>query len=275
MCSVRDLTVVLLAAVGLLIGSQELAAEEKAKIVVTGSSTIAPLMVDIARRYERLRGAIEIDVQTGGSSRGISDIRRGLADIGMVSRSLYAAEEDLVATPIAKDGVAMIVHADNPVERLSGDQIRGMYTGAITQWEDVGGEQGAITVVSKAEGRSTLEIFLDHMNLGVKDIRAHVIIGDNEQAIKLVAANRQAIGYVSIGTTEYHAKAKTPVKSIGIGRVPPSGENVSNGTYRVSRPLNLVSGPSSTEAVKQFLEYASGENVHDLVRDHFFSPISK
>ena len=85
------------------------------KLTLTGSSTVAPLAGELAKRYESLHPGVRIDVQTGGSSRGIADARRGTADIGMASRALKPGEEDLAAHTIALDGITVIVHKDNPV----------------------------------------------------------------------------------------------------------------------------------------------------------------
>ncbi|PSM19777.1 ABC transporter substrate-binding protein [Nitratireductor sp. StC3] len=249
-------------------------AQEEVRIVVTGSSTIAPLMMDIAQRYEAAHPGVQVDVQTGGSSRGLSDVRRKLADIGMVSRALGADENDVAATRIAWDGVALIVHAQNPLERLSDDQVRAIYTGQATRWEAFGSWDGPITVVSKAEGRSTLGIFLDYLDLDIRDIRAHTIIGDNEQAVKVVAGNPRAVGYISIGAAEYHASAMTPIRAIALGAVAPTSANVANGSYPVRRELNLVTYPDPAAPVEAFLRFASGQQVHDLISDHYFSPAS-
>jgi phosphate transport system substrate-binding protein len=146
-----------------------------------------------------------VDVQTGGSSRGIADARKGLADIGLVSRGLGPGESDLRASTIAIDGISVIVHASNAVAALSDAQIRAIYSGAGSNWREFGGVDRRITVVNKAAGRSTLELFLDHFGLRNSDVKAQVVIGDNQQGIKTVAGNRGAIGYVSIGTAEYAA----------------------------------------------------------------------
>lgn len=92
---------------------------ESRPVVVTGSSTIAPVLGEIAKKYESLHPRVRIDVQAGGSSRGITDARSGLAAIGMVSRSLAPEEKDLSVYALAKDGVCVIVHADNPIASLS------------------------------------------------------------------------------------------------------------------------------------------------------------
>ena len=123
------------------------------RLALSGSSTIAPLVSGIARRFEAANPGVRVDVQTGGSSRGVADARRGTVQIGMVSRALAPEETDLTATPIARDGVALIVHATNRVPSLTGRQIAGIYTGRITNWSAVGSPDAAITVVNMRHRR--------------------------------------------------------------------------------------------------------------------------
>lgn len=249
-------------------------AAEKEKIVITGASTMAPLVTEIARRYEEENSTVQIDIQSGGSARGISDLRRGLSEIGLVSRELNGEEKDLSVVTLAYDGVAMLVHTSNPVSSLSNDQIRAIYTGKVTDWKEVGQGQGPITVVTKADGRSTLEVFLKNLNLEAKQIKAHVVIGDNEQAVKIVQGNPLAIGYVSVGTIEYHVSVGTPIKAIAIGPVAATSSNVANGSYPVRRPLNIVFRADHSKATDAFIAYATGKTNHDIVRDYFFIPAS-
>jgi phosphate transport system substrate-binding protein len=129
------------------------------KLVLTGASTVAPLAGEIGKRFESLHPGVRVDVQTGGSGRGIHDARQGLSDIGLVSRPLKDDEKDLIAFPIARDGVCVILHKSNPVSALTDAQVVAIYTGRTTTWKEVGGKDAAITVVNKAEGRSTLELF--------------------------------------------------------------------------------------------------------------------
>jgi phosphate transport system substrate-binding protein len=89
------------------------------KLVITGASTLAPLIAEIGKRFENLYPAVRIDVQSGGSSRGVADARQGLADIGMVSRAMKDDERDLSAFPVARDGVCPILHRENPVQALT------------------------------------------------------------------------------------------------------------------------------------------------------------
>ena len=246
-------------------------ARDRTKIVITGSSTVAPLIGDVARRYEELNPGIQVDVQSGGSSRGIGDVRREMADIGMVSRALNADETDLHATTVAIDGLTLIVHASNPVAALDDDTVRAIFTGEVTRWEEVDpAAEGEITIVNKADGRSTLEIFLAHLDLDPARLKSHVVIGENQQGIKMVAGNPGAIGYVSIGAAEFALSIDMPLRMVPLGPAAPTSQNVANGTYGAVRALNLVTlGPAQDPAVVDFLAFATSEKVHDLVSAHY------
>jgi phosphate transport system substrate-binding protein len=245
------------------------------KLVLTGSSTVAPLVAEIAKRYEAQHAGVRIDVQSGGSSRGITDARQGVADIGMVSRSLKSEEKDLQAFEIAKDGVALILNKDNPVTQLNDAQVVNLYTKKITNWKNVDGQDAPITVVNKAEGRSTLELFAKYFKLDPKAIKADVVIGENEQAIKTVAGNPNAVGYVSIGSAEFDAKSGGSVKLLPINGIAASTANVSNQTFPIARPLNLVTKTPPTGLTKSFIEFAKSSAVTDIVKEQYFVPVAK
>lgn len=242
------------------------------RLVLTGSSTIAPLALEIGKRFEQRNPGVQVDVQSGGSSRGIADARSGLADIGQVSRALNPDEGDLTAHTIAMDGVGIILHNGNPVKSLSDDQIRAIYTGQITNWRQVGGKDIRVTVVNKAEGRSTLELFLHYFKLKNSEIKAQVVIGENQQGIKTVAGNPGAIGYVSIGSAEFEEKRGTPIKLLSMAGVPATVESVRVGHFPLSRPLNLVTRGVPSPLAERFINFARSAAVDDLVESQFFVP---
>ena len=244
------------------------------KLTLTGSSTVAPLASEIAKKFEAEHPGVRIDVQTGGSSRGLADAAQGLADIGMISRALKEDETDFQSFAIAKDGIGIILQSSNPVENLSDEQVVDIYTGKIDNWQEVGGIDAPITVVNKAEGRSTLELFLDHFRLENSQIQADAIIGDNQQGIKTVAGNKNAIGYVSIGAAERDISAGVPLKLLPVGGVEASTSTVQNGSFPLSRPLNLVTTDTPAGLTKEFIEFARSEKVNDLVEAQNFVPIS-
>lgn len=245
------------------------------KLVLTGSSTIAPLATEIGKRFESEHPKVRVDVQMGGSSRGIADARTGVANIGMVSRSLKDPEKDLQAFAIARDGIGIIVHKDNPLQSLTNQQIVEIYTGKTNNWQQVSGKNAPITVVNKAEGRSTLELFLSYFKLENSDVKASVVIGDNQQGIKTVAGNPNAIGYVSIGTAEYSINNGVPIKLLPLNGVAATTKNVQNGTFPLSRPLNLVTKTQPKGLDKAFIDFAQSPQVYDIVQQQDFVPVSK
>jgi phosphate transport system substrate-binding protein len=248
-------------------------AELAGKLVLSGSSTVAPLANELGKLFEAKHPGVRIDVQSGGSSRGVADARSGLADIGLVSRALKADESDLTAHTVALDGVGIILHKDNPVAALTDAQIVALYKGEVKTWQGVGGRDERVTVVSKAEGRSTLELFLAYFGLKASQVKASVVIGDNEQGIKTLAANPTAIGYVSIGSAEVAVSAGTPIKLLPVGGVVASTSTVQNRTFPLSRPLNFVTKGKVGALAQTFLDFACSDAAAEAVkRQHFVPP---
>ncbi|HNP60684.1 MAG TPA: phosphate ABC transporter substrate-binding protein [Nitrospirales bacterium] len=252
-----------------------IARAEDTRLIISGSSTMAPLVSEIGKRFETLHPGNRVDVQTGGSSRGIADAVTGLADIGMASRALKPQEAHLFGSIIAHDGITIILHRNNPVKFLTDTQIRDMYTGTITNWKTAGGNDAPTLVVNKAEGRSTLELFLQYFNLKNRDIHAHVVIGDNEQGIKTVAGNPHAIGYVSIGTAQYDATHGIPIRLLPLQHIPATIETVRKGTFPLSRPLTLVTNSPPAGLIKTFIDFAQSPQNHDLILQQYFAPLQE
>ena len=252
-------------------GCRPASSAQRLSLVLTGSSTVAPLAAEIGKRFEAREG-VRVDVQTGGSSRGVADARLGLADIGMASRALNAGEEDLASFAIARDGICVIVHRDNPVEELSDRQVVAIFTGRRPSWSSVGGFDRPVTVVNKAQGRSTLELFLRHFGIDDRQVQPSVVIGDNEQGIKTVAGNAGAIGYVSIGAAEHAVSRGVPIKLLPMRGVDASTANVRNGRFPLTRPLNLVTLGAPNELANRFIAFARSAAVHDLVEELSFVP---
>lgn len=242
--------------------------------MVTGSSTIAPVVTDAAERYMAEHPDIRIEVQSGGSSRGVADAISGVADLGMVSRALKEDEPaKLTAHQLAADGVCVIVHKDNPVAALEKQQLIDIYTKRITNWKDLGGNDATIVVANKAEGRSTLEVFLHFLGLDNADVKADVVVGENLHVIKSVVGNPNTIGYVSIGTASAEEKAGTPIKLIITGGVVPTMESVRDGSFPITRPLNIVTDGSTSPVAQAFLDHLMSTGIHDIIEKHFFVPV--
>ncbi|TWU06272.1 phosphate ABC transporter substrate-binding protein [Stieleria varia] len=248
--------------------------ELSGQLVLTGSSTVAPLATEIAKRFEQQHPQVRVDVQTGGSGKGIADVRLGVADIGMASRPLASDETDLTAHRIAADGVGLIVHASNSVDELSQEQVIAIYTDKINNWKEVGGDDKEISVVHKAEGRATLEVFLKHYEIDNPSVKGDVIVGENEHAVKTVAGTKGAIGYVSIGTAEADIESGVPIRLLPLNGVAANTANVASGVFPMSRPLNLVTSGSPTELASRFIQFCQSAEVHDLVKSQYFVPVT-
>jgi phosphate transport system substrate-binding protein len=239
------------------------------KIVLTGSSSVAPLVNELGKRFEKKNPGVRVDVQTGGSSRGINDVRAGIADIGMVSRALKSEEADLKSHTIAIDGIGLIVHKTNSIPALSNEQVVDIYLGKITNWKTVGSHDRKITVVNKAEGRSTLELFLSHFKLLNKDLKVQVVIGENQQGIKAVAGNPGAVGYVSIGAAEFEERNGTNIRLLPLSNIAATVENLRTGKFPLSRPLNLVTKGKISDLGNRFIQFSQSKEVQDLVDAQF------
>lgn len=249
---------------------------ETRKIVLTGSSTVAPLLGEIAKRYESTHPEVRIDVQTGGSSRGIADSRSGVADLGMSSRSLKPDEAfDLEEHAVAFDGVAFGVHASNGVTELDDIQLLGIYRGEIEDWSEVGGEPGPITVIHRADGRSEVDLVTEYFGIESREIQADLISGENQHALKSVAGDPGAIVYVSVGAAEREAAAGAPIRLLPLRGVPATAEEVAAGRFPLARPLVLLTRPNPDEAAAAFLEYALSSEVDDLIASLAYVPPSR
>lgn len=241
------------------------------RITLSGSSTIAPVIAEIASRYEMQHPEVRIDVQTGGSSRGIRDAIDGLADFGMSSRALKQGEApELESRVLARDGVAFLVHASNPVSMLSNGQLLDIYRGKIDNWAQLGGLDAPITVITRAAGRSEFTLFSDYFGFPANDIAADLIAGENQQAIKSVIGNPNAIVYISIGSSEYEIQHGQPLKLLPLDGVAASSQTIASGQFPMGRVLLLLHQPGLSPAAQAFLDYALSAEVSDLIEAQGF-----
>lgn len=234
---------------------------------------MAPLVAELGKAFEKKNSEARIEVQAGGSSKGITDCRDKLSDIGMVSRELNPEEKDLKAFAIAQDGLAFIVHTKNKTQNLTKEQVIGIYTGQITNWKQVGGGDEKITVVSKAEGRAALEFFLHYFKLKNSQIKAAVIIGDEEQGIKTVSSTPSAIAFLSVSSADIAEKNKGMVKSLSIDGVKANLANVKAKKYALARPLHLVTNGPPNELTQKFIAFISNPEGQALIEKLSYIPV--
>jgi phosphate transport system substrate-binding protein len=230
-------------------------------IEVGGSTSVTPLMELFATEYQKAKPNIKVNINGTGSGDGISNAGT-VYQIGMSSRELTPTEQGrgLKEEIIAIDGIAVIIHKNNPVSNLTIEQIRDIYTGAVTDWSQVSGgaKRGRIAVVSREEGSGTRGAFEELVGFQGKLVR-----GANEStstgAIKAgIAQNVDAIGYISLGSVD------DSIKAISVGGIEPSNRNVINGTYKIARPFIVLMGRSphaETTAFVNWMLSREGQNI--------------
>ena len=219
-------------------------------VSMSGSTSMEIVAKALAESFTGLYPDVTVDVQLGGSSTGIQNALEGVSDIGNVSRDLAEDETGLTPHEIALDGIGIAVNPENPVENLTLEQIAGIYTGEITNWSEVGGEDLEIYVVGREAGSGTRDAF--ESIVGVEDVAAY----DSEQtstgsAKTTVATTPGAIGYVSFDSID------DTVKTVTVNDVAISLETIQDGSYVLQRPFLMVTkeGAELSEAVQAFLDY--------------------
>ena len=219
-------------------------------VSMSGSTSMEIVAKALAESFTGLYPDVTVDVQLGGSSTGIQNALEGVSDIGNVSRDLAEDETGLTPHEIALDGIGIAVNPENPVENLTLEQIAGIYTGEITNWSEVGGEDLEIYVVGREAGSGTRDAF--ESIVGVEDVAAY----DSEQtstgsAKTTVATTPGAIGYVSFDSID------DTVKTVTVNDVAISLETIQDGSYVLQRPFLMVTkeGAELSEAAQAFLDY--------------------
>jgi phosphate transport system substrate-binding protein len=232
-----------------------------------------PLVIEIAKRFQARQPGTEVIVRSGGSGKGVADVRAGASDIGMVSRPLFGAERELQAFPIARDGVAMIAHRDNPVSNVTLAQLQNVITGRVAAWKQLGGRDAPIKLIWRGEGQGSVGLLLGYLELKSADVkRPHDIIVENKVAIDAVAASPHAIAPMSVGEAERRRNAGTAIKLLQVDGVEPSALMILNGQYPLARPLSLVTAKLPEGAARAFIDYALSPAVADLIRKYDFVP---
>jgi phosphate transport system substrate-binding protein len=231
-------------------------------IEVGGSTSVTPLMELFAVEYAKTKPNIKVNINGTGSGDGISNAGT-VYQIGMSSRELTPTEKGrgLKEEVIAIDGIAVIINNSNPVSNLTIQQIRDIYTGAVTDWSQVSGgaKRGRIAVISREEGSGTRGAFEELVGFQGK-----LVAGANEStstgAIKAsIAQNADAIGYISLGSVD------STTKSVSVGGVVASNANVVNGSYKIARPFIVLLGKTPHAETTAFLNWMLSSQGQTIV----------
>ena len=247
------------------------------KISVVGSTSVSPLVEKESSFFEKADEILQVDVQSVGSSAGIKAAEDGTVDIGMSSRYLKEGEgEDLTEKIIALDGIALVINEKNPVNNLTKEQIKGIFSGAITNWSEVGGNNKPIVVISREEGSGTRTAFEDLLKLqikkGDKEISAitdNALITDGNGSVKQnVSTKENGIGYVSLGVIDGN------IKAIDIEGVKPTEDNVINKSYSLFRPFIFFTKGEPREEAQSFIDFILSETGQNIVTEMQYIPVN-
>jgi phosphate transport system substrate-binding protein len=210
---------------------------------------------------------VTITITGGGSGVGITDAAEGKVNIGNVSRALKDSDPaGLVATTIARDAVVVVVNSANPVEALNKDQVKQIFTGEITNWKDVGGNDAPIIINSRTAPSGTFDFFKEaflgkEVNVA-ETAKQHASNGLVRQA---VASNENAIGFLSMGYLD--ATIKAPV----MDGVVPNMENAKNGSYSHVRPFVMVTNGAPDALSQEFLNFILSPQGQAVVGAEYIS----
>lgn len=246
-------------------GNNSASNEGKVTITVSGSTSVGPLMEKIAEKYEEENSDVSIEINQTGSSAGIKDAMDGISDIGLSSRDLKGEEASKVqSTVLAYDGVAVITNTSNPIKELTIEQIRDIFTGKITNWNQIGGNDSPIVVVSRETGSGTRTAFEEGVGYSEEELVKTATISKGNGDVKTtVSTNENAIGFVSF---EYLDDA---ISAININGIKPTAENVKAGSYVLSRPFLAVTNEQYvTEDAKNLIDYITGKEGQQIVKDN-------
>ena len=230
-------------------------------VATDGSTSMEKVIGALGEAFQNDTG-ISFTYNPTGSGSGIKAVQEGRCDIGLSSRDLKGEEKaaGLTGTVLAYDGIAMIVHPENPVSDLTLEQIAAIYTGEITNWNEVGGNDGEIVLIGREAGSGTRDGF--ESITGTEDAcKYRQELTSTGDVITTVAGNPNAIGYASL------ASVKNSVKAISVGGVAPSEATIKDGSYAVQRPFVLVTKTDAelSETAKKFFVYITSADANEII----------
>ncbi len=227
-----------------------------------GSTSMEKVIGALSESFMAANGGVTVNYNPTGSGSGITAVQEGTCDIGLSSRALKDEEKaaGLKETVLAYDGIAIIVHPDNPVSDLTLEQIAKLYTGEITNWKDVGGNDAEVVLIGREAASGTRDGF--ESITGTKDAcQYRQELTSTGDVITAVSQNPDAIGYASL------ASIKDTVKALNVGGVTPSEATVKDGSYLVQRPFVLVTveGKALSPAAQAFFDYALSADAASII----------
>jgi len=227
-----------------------------------GSTSMEKVIGGLGEMFMELNSGVTFTYNPTGSGSGIKAVQEGRCDIGLASRNLKAeeAESGLTETVLAYDGIAVIVNPENSVSDLDVETIAKIYTGEITNWSEVGGNDAEIVLIGREAGSGTRDGF-ESITDTEDACQYRQELTSTGDVITAVSQNPGAIGYASV------ASVKDTVKALTVAGVAPSNETILDGSYVIQRPFVLVTKADAqlSTAAQAFFDYALSADAHEII----------
>lgn len=230
-------------------------------ITIAGSTSVQPFSEVLAEEFMVQNPHARVNVQGGGSSQGIEAVRTGVSDIGASSRELKSEEKGFHEHLIARDGIVVVVHPSNPVNNLSLKELKDIFSSRIENWQELGGPDRKIVLVSREAGSGTRDGF-ETLAMDGETVSNRALIANSTGAIRMiVAGDRNAIGYISLAVLD------STVKPLRIDDVRPTAENIRNGKYAISRPFIYLTSEEPEGLTRDFIDFVLSDQGQRILED--------
>lgn len=243
-------------------GNNSESAKLTGTVATDGSTSMEKVIGALGEAFENQNDGVTFTYNPTGSGSGIQAVQEGRCDIGLSSRNLKEEEAagGLEATILAYDGIAVIVSPENPVVDLDVETIAKLYTGEITNWKDVGGNDAPVVLIGREAGSGTRDGF-ESITDTKEQCQYRQELTSTGDVITAVAQNPDAIGYASL------ASLKDSVKAVTVGGVAPTEDTVNDGSYVIQRPFVLVTRKDTalSDAAQAFFEFATSPDAAELI----------
>lgn len=241
-------------------------------VTTDGSTSMEKVIGSLGESFQEMHDGVTVTYNPTGSSSGVKAVQEGRCDIGLASRNLKDDEvsSGLTSTTLALDGIAIIVNPANPVADLDLETIAKIYTGEITNWKEVGGNDAEIVLIGREAGSGTRDGFESITD--TKDAcQYRQELTSTGDVIATVSQNPDAIGYASLSAV------KDNIKAVSVGGVAPSEATVKDGSYVVQRPFILITktGENLSDTAQAFFDYITSADAAEVISAAGVVPVTE
>lgn len=243
-------------------GDTEKKSESSATVSTDGSTSMEKVIGYLSESYMEENKNVKVTYNPTGSGSGIQAVSEGRCDIGLSSRELKDDEkQNLEGTVVAIDGIAIVVNPKNKVDDLTIDRISKIYTGEITNWKDVGGDDAPVVLIGREAASGTRDGF-ESITGTAEKCKYNQELTSTGDVIQTVSGNPNAIGYASL------AAVNDSVKAVSVEGVKASEESIQDGSYKIQRDFVLVTKKDTklSAAAQKFFDFATSKEADDLIK---------